>query len=422
MVAVDRHRVEQLAEEGRKGAATTLAGLKTLSFQLSGAQLGITVTSLTVGFVLEPTLGEALRPLLDAVGLPERTTLGLSLGLALAIATASQMVFGELVPKNLAIARPEGVALKVTGALRASNAVFRPLIVFLNAAANVTVRAIGIEPQDELIPARSLEELEVLIQSSREGGALGDAEYSLLARSISFAEKSAEDALVPRTSVVTIPRTADLDDLAKLALETGHSRFPVTGEDVDDIVGIAHVKDIFRTPPEERHEVPVTRISHDALITPESKDLQSLLLEMRRGRGQMAIVVDEYGGVAGIVTLEDLVEELVGEIEDEYDPQYLGEGAAPVGDGVAVVSGLLRRDELAEQTGIDLPEGDFETLAGFMLALFDRVPKQGDHVAYREWELKVVEMERNRIAKVLVVHTGRRSQAIPEAEIEGDER
>lgn len=409
-MAVDRHRVEQLAEEGHRGAATALAGLRTLSFQLSGAQLGITITSLMVGFILQPTLGSALLPVVEAIGLPERSTIGISLGLALAIATASQMVFGELVPKNLAIARPEGVAFKVTGPLRISNAIFRPLIVFLNSAANVTVRAIGIEPQEELIPARSLEELEVLIQSSREGGALGEAEYSLLARSISFGEKNAEDALVPRTSVVTIPRTADLADLTELALETGRSRFPITGEDIDDIIGIAHVKDIFRFPPEQRAETLVVEISQDALIAPESKDLKSLLLEMRRGRGQMAIVVDEYGGVAGIVTLEDLIEELVGEIEDEYDAALVRGDVTPAGEGVTVVSGLLRRDELLEQTGIELPEGDFETLAGFMLTLFERVPEQGEHISYLDWELKVVEMDRNRIAKVLVVRTTSGSQ------------
>lgn len=409
-MAVDRHRVEQLAEEGHRGATTALAGLKTLSFQLSGAQLGITITSLMVGFILRPTLGSALVPVIEAIGLPERSTIGIALGLALAIATASQMVFGELVPKNLAIARPEGVAFKVTGPLRVSNAIFRPLIVFLNSAANVTVRALGIEPQEELIPARSLEELEVLIQSSREGGALGEAEYSLLARSISFGEKNAEDALVPRTSVVTIPRTADLADLTELALETGRSRFPITGEDIDDIIGIAHVKDIFRFPPEQRAETLVIEISQDALIAPESKDLKSLLLEMRRGRGQMAIVVDEYGGVAGIVTLEDLIEELVGEIEDEYDAALVRGDVTPAGEGVTVVSGLLRRDELEEQTGIELPEGDFETLAGFMLTLFERVPEQGEHISYQDWELKVVEMDRNRIAKVLVVRTSSGSQ------------
>jgi CBS domain containing-hemolysin-like protein len=405
LVAVDRSRIERKADEGSRSARRVLAGLKTLSFQLSGAQLGITITSLLVGFILEPTIGRAIRPLLEDAGLPERTALGLSVALALAVASASQMVFGELVPKNIAIARPEGVAKKVTGPLRFSNLLFRPLIVFLNESANFTVRLLGIEPRDELTTTRSLEELEVLIQSSREGGALEEEEYSLLTRSISFGEKTAEDALVPRTSVVTIPRSATLADLAELALKTGHSRFPVIGEDVDDIVGFAHVKDIFKYPPKDRDDVPVTKIVQDALVAPESKDLKSLLLEMRRGRGQLAIVIDEYGGVAGIVTLEDLIEEIVGDIEDEHDPTYVTPELVPNDRGVHVLSGLLRRNDVLEQTGLEMPEGDFETLAGFMLDLFDRVPAQGEHVSYGPWELKVVEMDRNRIAKVLVVQT-----------------
>jgi CBS domain containing-hemolysin-like protein len=402
-VAVDRSRIEQMAEEGHRGARGTLAGLKTLSFQLSGAQLGITITSLLIGFILEPTLGKAIRPAVEALGLPERSSLGVSVGVALGIATASQMVFGELVPKNIAIARPERVAYRVANPLRLSNALFRPLVVFLNGAANMAVRALGIEPRDELSSVVSLEELEVLIQSSREGGGLGEEEYALLTRSISFGEKTAEDALVPRTSVVMLPRTATLADLGREALATGHSRFPITGENVDDIVGFVHVKDIFRYAPEERDEINVAQIVQDALVAPESKDLKSLLLDMRRDRRQMAVIVDEYGGVAGIATLEDVIEEIVGEIEDEYDPTYVTPALKPVDTGVNVASGLLRRGDLKEQTGLEMPEGDYETLAGFVLALFGRVPEQGEHLSYGPWELKVVEMDRNRIAKVLIV-------------------
>ncbi|MFP5298860.1 MAG: CNNM domain-containing protein, partial [Actinomycetota bacterium] len=186
LVAVDRTKIEALAQEGHRGATSTLRGLKTLSFQLSGAQLGITITSLLVGFILEPTLGRPLAGLLSLAGVPEETSVGLSVVLALILATATQMVIGELVPKNLAIARPLPVAFKVATPLRISNAIFRPLIAFLNASANVTVRLLGVEPQEELAGTRSLEELEVLIQSSREGGGLGEAEYSLLSRSISF--------------------------------------------------------------------------------------------------------------------------------------------------------------------------------------------------------------------------------------------
>ncbi|MGI8775682.1 MAG: hemolysin family protein [Actinomycetota bacterium] len=401
LVAVDRSKIEQLAEDGHRGAGRTLAALKSLSFQLSGAQLGITITSLLVGFLLEPTLGQVFRPVLEAIGLPETASVGASLAIALGVASACQMVFGELVPKNLAIARPEAVAFKLVAPIRWSNLVFKPLIMFLNAAANWAVRRLGIEPRDELETTYSLEEIDVLIQSSREGGLLREEEFSLMTRSISFIEKTAEDAMKPRTSTITLSRDDTLETMAEVSTETGYSRFPVVGDGVDDVIGIAHVKDSFKIPLEERADTAITAISRDALIAPESRDLRSLLRDMRRERKQMAVVVDEYGGTAGIVTIEDILEEIVGEIEDEHDLHAVTR--AEPGSGVHVVTGMLHRDEMAEQTGFHMPEGEFETLAGFLLSLFDRLPEPGDHAAYEKWEFKVVEMDRNRIARVLVV-------------------
>lgn len=401
-MAVDRTKIEALAEDGHRGATGVLAALKTLSFQLSGAQLGITVTSLLIGFILEPTVGEAIRPLLEGLGVPEASSLGVSVIVALIIATATQMVIGELVPKNLAIARPLPVAFAVTPPLRLSNALFRPLIVFLNAAANVGVRLFGIEPQEELNAARSLEEIEVLIQSSREGGALGEAEYSLLTRSISFGDKTAADALLPRTAMLTLRAGESIADLMEEAAKTGHSRFPIIGDDADDIVGIAHVKDAYAVPPEKRATTRVTTIVQDALIVPESRDLKSLLIDMRRARKQIAMVVDEYGGTEGLITLEDLLEEIVGEIEDEHDQAFLTPELEEERSGINVVPGLMRPDEVRDQTGFEMPEGDYDTLAGFLLTIFDRIPRKGDHCAWKDWEFKIVEMDRNRIAKVLI--------------------
>ena len=310
VVSVDRSKVEQRADEGDRRARSTLAALKTLSFQLSGAQLGITVTSLLVGFLIEPTVAPSLQPVLSLVGLPERTTLGVSVGLGLVLATSFEMVVAELIPKNLAIARPEAVAYRTATPLRVLNGAARPLILFLNASANWTVRLLGIQPQDELSSTHSLEELQVLIRSSREVGALSEEDFLLLARSMGFGDKRAEDALIPRTAITAVHKDQ---------------------------------------------------------------------------------------------TLEDILEEIVGEIEDEYDPDEGGARLTRTPEGVYTVSGMLRRDELREQTGFELPEGDFETLAGFLLSLFDRVPSQGEHVSFQGWEFKVVEMDRNRIARVLLV-------------------
>ncbi|HZK51893.1 MAG TPA: hemolysin family protein, partial [Actinomycetota bacterium] len=319
LVAADRTKIEALAEKGDRKAKSAMAALHSLSFQLSGAQLGITISSLIVGFIVEPAVARPLEPLVQSLGAPEGSSLGISVAIALVLATATQMVIGELVPKNLALAKPVGLAMWISGPMRVANLATKPLIFFLNNSANWTVRRLGIEPQEELNSVRSLEEIELLIESSHHGGALDPAEFALLARSISFGEKDAEDALVPRTAVESIAEDDTLDDLVTRALATGHSRFPVTGRDIDDIVGMAHIKDIYRIPMEERPTTKVISIVQDAIVVPESRNLDSMLHEMRRTRKQLAVVIDEYGGTAGIVTLEDLLEEIVGDIEDEYD-------------------------------------------------------------------------------------------------------
>jgi len=393
-----------MADEGHRGARGVMRSLRTLSFQLSGAQLGITVTSLLVGFLVEPSLAPLVEPLVTAIGLPAGSTVGFSVAVALTVATGAQMVVGELMPKNLAIARPTGMALATATPLRIVNTMLKPLIVFLNASANATVRLLGIEPRDELSGVHSLEELQVLIRSSREGGALEEEEFSLLTRSITFGEKSAADALVPRVAVKALPKSESITGMAQLALETGHSRFPVYEEDIDHIIGIAHVKDSYAVPADRRHMTRVEEIMRDALFVPETKDLASLLLQMRRDRQPLTVVVDEYGGTSGIITLEDLLEEIVGEIEDEHDPRDRGTSQSrEQPSGIHVVSALLHEPEVLEVTGFEMPEGDYDTLAGFLLSLFDRIPEQGDHISYESWEFKVVEMDGNRIDKVLVV-------------------
>ncbi|MDQ3981579.1 MAG: hemolysin family protein [Actinomycetota bacterium] len=403
LVASDRTRVEQLADEGSRRAAVTLGGLRTLSFQLSGAQLGITITSLIVGFIAEPTIGRLLEPLVDDFAfIPERSTLGVSIALALAIATAFEMVVAELIPKNLAVAKPLPVAFVVVRPLIAINRLFRPLIVFLNEAANWTVRRLGIEPQEELTAVRSLEELDLLIHSSRKEGALPKEEFELLAKSIDFGSKSVDDALVPRVSVVALHEDDSVAAMFETAVEHGFSRFPVYGRDLDDIVGIAYVKDGYAVSIEQRAGTLVSAVMQEPLVVPESRSLASLLVEMRRQRKHMAIVADEYGGTAGLVTLEDLLEEIVGEIEDEHDPSAGARLTTPP-EGIHLVSGLLHRGELEDETGFAMPEGHYETLAGFLLDRFERIPQNGDHVSYAGWEFKVVEMDGRRVAQVLCV-------------------
>ncbi len=382
-----------------------MKALKTLSFQLSGAQLGITVTSLLVGFIIRPTLGEALIPVADLLGVPSRATEGLAVGTALLLATAVQMVLGELIPKNLAIAEPLRVSSLLATPFRLINGALKPLIVALNATANATVRLFGIEPRDELESTVSLEELETLIQSSRRSGLLPEEDFSLLSRSISFADKTAADALVPRTQIEAIQRDATLADLAALAVETGHSRFPVYAEDLDDIEGVANAKSIFNHPMEDRAKTAVAAVVTDVPFVPEPRPLDAVLTQMRRERAHLVIVLDEYGGTAGILTLEDVVEEIVGDIEDEHDPSAVLGPIDAVPEGVYVLSGLLHPDEVEQQCGFEVPEGDYETLGGFLLERFGRIPTAGDHISAEGWEFKVKTMEGHRVAEVLAVQS-----------------
>ncbi|HSL26217.1 MAG TPA: hemolysin family protein, partial [Acidimicrobiia bacterium] len=283
LVAVDRSRVKRLAGEGEKRAAAVDRSLRQLTFELSGAQLGITLTSLLTGALAEPALAGIFEPLLGRIGWEGVTDQPVvAVGLALFVANVASMLLGELVPKNFAIAKPFGTAVLIAVPMSWINRLLRPVILFLNHAANWTVRQIGIEPREDLAGVRSLEELELMIRSSGEEGELDDAELSLLTRAITFTEKVASDVMVPRVAVDALSRHNSVSDLRRLAQETGHSRFPVYGEDLDEVVGVVHVKDSFKVTPERRSITPVGHVAKPALIVPDSRPLDDLLIDMQR--------------------------------------------------------------------------------------------------------------------------------------------
>ena len=378
-VAARRGRLEELAEAGDPRARRALEVTKRLSFMLSGAQLGITVTSLVVGYIAEPTLGRAFLPLVELAGLPAATARGIAFTIAFIVATAAQMVIGELGPKNLAIARPEPVSLALARSTWWYTRVAGPVITLFDNASNGLLRAVGIEPVEEITGGVSPEELELIIEESGREGALTPAQTGLLSRVLEFRSLRAEDALVPRRDVVAIGAAATGAELRALALATGRSRFPVVGDSLDDVRGVVQVKDLLRVASSGRDGARVTELMHPALAVPESAPLGQLLSDMRGAHTPLAVVVDEYGGTAGIVTLEDIVEELVGEIADEYDvdePHVVDRG-----DGTFRVPGSLRIDEVTRGTGVVLPEGDYDTVSGLVMAELERVPEPGDEVA-----------------------------------------
>ncbi|MEU0881829.1 hemolysin family protein [Lentzea sp. NPDC005914] len=403
LTALERSTVERhVAEVGDAKARTIDRAHRTLSFQLSGAQLAITLTTLITGYIAEPAIASLIEPGLSALGVPHGVAGGLSLFLALAIATALSMVFGELVPKNLAIAKPLETARLVVGIQAGFSAVFRWLINWMNNSANWLVRRLGVEPVEELASARSPEELGALVRTSAEHGTLDEGTAVLLGRSLRFGDRTAGELMTPRVRVEALRADATVADLVLKARETGFSRFPVHDGSLDEVRGIVHVKQAFAVPSALRGTTPLSALTRPVYSVPETLEGDALLDRLRASGLQTALVVDEYGGTAGLVTLEDVVEEIVGDVRDEHD-----RGEAPpvrsLGKGSWLVSGLLRDDEVAEATGFRMPEGDYETLAGLVLARLGRIPDVGDEIRVDGWRVTVMRMDRHRVAELRVV-------------------
>jgi magnesium and cobalt exporter, CNNM family len=403
LVALDRSSVERAVENGDRRAVGVLAAVRTLSTQLSGAQVGITLTTLVVGYLAEPSLARLLEGPLGDLGLGD-TAEPVSIVVALVVATVFSMVVGELVPKNLAISVPLATARVVSGPHRLFTTAVKPLIVVLNGSANRLLRLVGVEPQEELSAGRSPEELAALVRHSAEAGTLDRQTATLLTRSLGFAGRTAADVMTPRVRTIVLQRDQYASDVVALARRSGHSRFPVIDEDLDDVVGVVHIKNAVAVPRERRDEVPVAAIMSEPLRVPDTVRLDPLLVELRALGLQLAVVQDEYGGTAGVVTLEDLVEELVGEVADEHDRSR--PGVVRRRDGAWLVPGLMRPDEVRERTGIEVPDGPaYETLGGFVMAGLGRIPAVGDEVTVAGAVVRVERMDGRRVDRVRIVST-----------------
>lgn len=399
LVALDRPTVQRAIEEGDPRATVVLGSLRQLSTQLSAAQVGITITTLVLGYLVQPSLGVLLETPLSAIGLQGGNAVAVSAVLALVVATLFSMIVGELVPQFLGFSDPLRVAKVVAGPVRVFALVMRPLIVVLNGSANVILRAVGVEPQEELSAARTPQELSSMVRRSAEAGVLEEGTARLLTRSLDFGERVAADVMSPRVRCASVPRTASAADVVEMARTTGHSRFPVLGEDWDDVDGIVHVKRAIAVPQDRRANVPVTALMIDPVLVPETITLDPLLLLLRASGFQLAVVVDEYGGTSGVVTLEDVIEEIVGEVNDEHD--RVSDPSRVLPDGSWTVPGLWRPDEVQDRIGANVPVGPaYETMGGFVMAQVGRVPVIGDEVELPGWSLRVVSMDGRRVDRV----------------------
>ncbi|MFD8224913.1 hemolysin family protein [Streptomyces massasporeus] len=402
LTTVERAELERAVERGERGAAGALKAVRNLTFQLSGAQLGITVTNLVVGMLAEPSIAAMIAGPLEDLGVSRSASHSVALVLGTAASTVFLMVVGELVPKNWAISSPLTVAKTVGNAQRWFSAAFRPFITHLNNTANRVVRRIGVEPAEELASARGPQELAALARHSAKEGALEADTAELFVRTLNLADLTAENVMTPRVQVVALEVQATLEDVANATRATGLSRFPVYRGTLDSVVGTAHVKDVLAVPAERRTRIHVSELMREPLLVPESLTVDRLL-DRLSGKRTMAVVIDEYGGTAGVATLEDIVEEVVGEVRDEHDPHETPDLAAAGTDesGHALYSadGSARVDHL-ERIGLRAPEGPYETLAGLVATVLGRIPAEGDTLEVAGWHLEVLDATGRRAARV----------------------
>ncbi|MCD9899851.1 hemolysin family protein [Streptomyces sp. MT29] len=404
LTTVERGELERAVERGDRGASSALKAVRSLTFQLSGAQLGITVTNLVIGMLSEPSIAKLIRSPVEAAGLPPAAASTLALVIGTALSTVVLMVVGELVPKNWAISSPLSVARAVATPQRVFTAVFRPFISHLNNTANRIVRRFGLEPTEELASARSPQELVALARHSAKEGALEADTAELFVRTLNLAELTAENVMTPRVQVTALDARATAEDVANATRATGLSRFPVYRGSLDTVVGVAHIKDVLAVPADERPRKRVSEMLREPLLVPETLTVDRLLDQLS-GKLAMAVVIDEYGGTAGVVTLEDIVEEVVGEVRDEHDPHETPDLAAAGedADGRTLWSadGAARTDQLS-RIGLRVPDGPYETLAGLIAAELGRIPTVDDTVELAGWRIDVVDATGRRAARALL--------------------
>ncbi|MBW8173007.1 hemolysin family protein [Ornithinimicrobium sp. Arc0846-15] len=415
-MSVDRMRLAADAENGDDASANALKVTKRTSFMLSGAQLGITVTGLLVGYVAEPLVGRGLSIVLGGVGVPQALSITVGTVSALAVATVVQMVFGELYPKNLAIANAGPLARTLARSTLIYLAVFGWLIKIFDWSANSLLRLVRIEPIHDLDNTATAEELEQIFTDSRDSGDLPPELALLLERILDFPNQDVEHAQIPRSRVDVIDPETPLSEL-RVMMASGHSRYPVVNSDGQP-VGVVHLVDLLQA----SEEGTASDIMHNTVIVPTLMQLPDAVEELSHQGHQMACVVDEYGGFAGVLTMEDLAEELVGEITDEHDDE-VPEGIIEVGENHWRMAGDVHVDEMQRAIGHELPEGDFETVSGLLIAELGSLPEVDQEVVVnlaeetsemvleqrvrRELQIEVLEISRHvpSLLEVVLVET-----------------
>jgi CBS domain containing-hemolysin-like protein len=399
LVAVRRSRIDEMAESGDRGAKNVQKALEHLDRYIAGTQLGITLASLALGWIGEPAMAALIDGTLSFFGLPpvaEGVHSGIALGIGFFIITFLHIVLGELAPKSLALVNPEGVSKIVSTPLRWFSKLMSPLIWIFNGAANAFLRLFGISPVSE-IQGHSPEELRILVMQARAHGTLDESDSAMLAGVFDFHAKKARDVMRPRTDVVALDKDATEEEVWAVVREERYSRYPVYRESLDDVVGVFLAKDLWLH--EGTKPFTLATMMREPLYVPDSRPAERVLEDLRRTRAHMAVVLDEYGGTAGIITMEDLIEEVIGDISDEYD---MAARTAIESNGVLELDGTMSLIDVRSDHRVQIPEGDWTTLGGYAFAKLGRLPRMGDRVPVPGGELEVIAMDGRRIAALRI--------------------
>lgn len=409
LVAVRRSRIDEMATNGDRAARNVQGALTHLDRYIAGTQLGITIASLALGWVGEPALAVLIDMALVGVGLPAAPAgahTAAAIGVAFFIITFLHIVLGELAPKTLALVSPEKVSKVIVTPLKIFSRVMSPMIWFFNGTANNFLRLFGIAPASEA-QSHSADELRLLVMQARAHGTLDESDSAMLAGVFDFHEKKARDVMRPRTDVVALSITATEEEVWRIVREERYSRYPVYRESLDDVIGVFLAKDLWLREGGEPFSLP--DLVREPLYIPDSRSAERVLEDLRRTRAHLAVVLDEYGGTAGIVTMEDLIEEVIGDISDEYD---MAARTAIEADGMLDLDGTMSLIDVRSDHRVQIPEGDWTTLGGYAFAQLGRLPRMGDRVQVPGGELEVIAMDGRRIAALRVHRNQAGQQAV----------
>lgn len=401
LVSARQTRLAQLANEGNSNAQIALKAVGELDKYIAATQLGITIASIGLGWVGEAALVKLILPLFDFIPWIDAqlaTAHTISVAIAFSVITLMHVVIGELMPKSIALQFPEKTALFIARPMRFSAVVFKPLIFLLNGLGNFLLKLINIQPGQHHL-AHSTEELNMLIDASYNEGVINETEKDMLQNVFKFSDLTAKQVMIPRTDITCIPVDITLEELNKITCETQYTRYPVYENDLDNIVGIIHIKDIYSS--SLCGEFDIAKLIRKPMMVPETVNIDRLLLDFKKQQNQMAIVIDEFGGTAGLITLEDVLEEIFGEVQDEFDSDE-EEDLIQISENCYEVNAMMRTDELSEVFDVNIEDEDVDTIGGFVVKQLGRLAEKNDIVIYENLEFVVKEISKTRITKLKV--------------------